>query len=359
MSREILMPQVASDMTEADVVAWLVEPGDPFEAGDVLLEIETEKSTVEIEAPAAGVLTEILVPAGKSNVAVGTLLAQFEESTEGTQSDPEAPDEKNVEAAPPPSAESLEADTTDSTEEDSAPPPPESRPPATALAKRIADRSGIDLEGLRGTGPHGRVTRDDVQRGNQDAGGLALREIAGDSHPGMQPIGSTLELTFQCRAEALVETMDRLDSISQGEAGGSAVGDIVLRAVEHAGLSVPAFFSGPGTADHEPQQSIRVITQLPAHPEAHHLSGADLLVVQLGDMGMDMVRWGPVSPQFPRILGVGSPREAPIARDGNIHCGQVLSLHLAVDSQIVAADAAAAWANAVRASIEAPLTLLL
>ena len=359
MSREILMPQVASDMTEADVVSWLVELGDPFEAGDVLLEIETEKSTVEIEAPAAGALTEILVPEGTSNVAVGTLLAQFEERAEDAHAEAEAAAEKNVQTPPPPAAESPKTDAAESTSEKSATPPLESRPTATALARRIADRSGIDLEGLRGTGPHGRVTRDDVQRGNQDSEGLAPFEVADDLSPGMQRVGPTLELTFECRAEALVDTLDRLHFVSQGEDAGSTVQQIVLRAVEHAGLSVPGFFSKPGGTGDASQQSIRVLTELPSRPEANLLSPADLLVVQLGYPGVDMVRWGPVSPLCPRILGVGSPREAPVARDGSILCGRVLNLHLAVDPNIVATDAAAEWANAVRASIEAPLTLLL
>ena len=68
---EIRMPEVAADMTEADVVGWLAAEGDPITQGDILFEIETDKSTVEVEAPATGVLTEIRVPAGQAGVAVG------------------------------------------------------------------------------------------------------------------------------------------------------------------------------------------------------------------------------------------------------------------------------------------------
>ncbi|MAJ61708.1 MAG: hypothetical protein CBC48_18365 [bacterium TMED88] len=358
MSREILMPQVASDMTEADVVAWLVRPGDRFEAGDLLLEIETEKSTVEIEAPAAGALAEILVPAGTPNVAVGTLLAHFEESAEAAEIDGEGAAAENTEAA---SASETEPDLNDlgeSTEEDAARLAPESRPPATALARRLADRSGVNLEGLRGSGPHGRVTRDDVERRNDDSGALQSAEPKLDSGPGMEGTGFSLELTIQCQADALTETLDRLHSISRGEGSASPIRDIILRAVEHAGLSVPAFFS-PRTTGEAAPDAIRVIAELPSGSEANPPSQADLLVVELGQPGLNMVRWGPVSPQFPRILGVGSPREAALVRDGDVRCGQVLNLHLAVDPKIVPPDVAAEWANAVRESIEAPLTLLL
>ncbi|MCH2184457.1 E3 binding domain-containing protein, partial [Myxococcota bacterium] len=259
MSREILMPQVASDMTEADVVAWLVEPGDPFEAGDVLLEIETEKSTVEIEAPATGALTEILVPAGTSNVAVGTLLARLEEAATASGTNDPEPDAETPHSASPSSAEDALEGLEPSAVETATALPREARPPATALARRIADRSGVDLEGLQGTGPHGRVTRDDVERGGGDSEGLRFRrDSQSDSGRAKQSVGSSLELIVQCRAEALVETMDRLNSIAQGDPESSPIRDIILRAVDQAAHSVPAFF-GSGATENPPQHGFRVV----------------------------------------------------------------------------------------------------
>ena len=74
MPIEIRMPRPAPEIEEADLIAWLVEPGAEIALGDPILEIETEKSTLEIESPCAGQLQEILVPPGSLSVPVGTLL---------------------------------------------------------------------------------------------------------------------------------------------------------------------------------------------------------------------------------------------------------------------------------------------
>ena len=80
MATEIRMPEFAADMTEADLLSWLVKPGDQVEAGELIAEIETEKSTVEFESPVSGRLLEIRVPEGTNGVQVGTVLALVEES---------------------------------------------------------------------------------------------------------------------------------------------------------------------------------------------------------------------------------------------------------------------------------------
>jgi pyruvate/2-oxoglutarate dehydrogenase complex dihydrolipoamide acyltransferase (E2) component len=90
MTIDIRMPEIAADVTEADVLAWLVAPGEAVQAGDVLLEIETDKSTVEIESPATGVLSEILVGDDTQGVAVGTLLARLQPTDATTAQSREA-----------------------------------------------------------------------------------------------------------------------------------------------------------------------------------------------------------------------------------------------------------------------------
>ena len=85
MPIEIRMPRPAPEIEEADLVAWLVEPGAEIALGDPILEIETEKSTLEIESPCAGQLQEILVPPGSLGVPVGTLLGLIEPSETDTE----------------------------------------------------------------------------------------------------------------------------------------------------------------------------------------------------------------------------------------------------------------------------------
>ena len=74
------MPELGSDMTEADLVQWLVAEGDTIAAGDLIAEIETDKATVEYESPLSGVIVELCVAAPATGVKVGELIARIEES---------------------------------------------------------------------------------------------------------------------------------------------------------------------------------------------------------------------------------------------------------------------------------------
>ena len=78
MAVEVRMPAYSESMEEADVVGWLVAPGDSVNEGDPIAEIETDKATGELEAPASGVISEILVAEGSQGVKVGALLARIE-----------------------------------------------------------------------------------------------------------------------------------------------------------------------------------------------------------------------------------------------------------------------------------------
>ena len=78
MPIEIRMPRLADSMTEGTVVAWRVREGESVTAGEVIAEIEVDKTTVELKAPDAGTLTAIVVPAGSEKVEVGAVLAILE-----------------------------------------------------------------------------------------------------------------------------------------------------------------------------------------------------------------------------------------------------------------------------------------
>ena len=80
MTTEFTMPMLGEVMEEGRIVAWLKKEGDTVEQGEIVMEVETEKATYEIESPASGVLKEILVPEGET-AAVNTLLAEVPQST--------------------------------------------------------------------------------------------------------------------------------------------------------------------------------------------------------------------------------------------------------------------------------------
>jgi pyruvate dehydrogenase E2 component (dihydrolipoamide acetyltransferase) len=183
------IPKVGLVMEEVKVVRWLKNVGDSVAAGEPLLEVETEKSVVEIEAAATGRLTEILMQAD-SRAAVGDQVAWIESA--------EAQDAGITVAARTPDPETVAA--TSST-------PPATPPTAamaardgerhavrirsTPVARKLATERGIDLGGITGTGPGGRVQLDDVQRAI-DAPRLQAPRLAKPSAQSLPPLRRAL-----------------------------------------------------------------------------------------------------------------------------------------------------------------------
>ena len=173
MTTELTMPQMGYDMQEGTVVRWLKAEGSNVEIGEPVAEIETDKAVVEFESYAEGVLQKILVNEG-TTVPVGEVIAIVGEDSEvvGTTAEPESPapvaepelTEEETHAAIPLGAASIPP--SDGTETPAEPEEPNEsrRVLATPVARQIAAEAGIDLGAVEGTGPGGRVTKDDVQR---------------------------------------------------------------------------------------------------------------------------------------------------------------------------------------------------
>ena len=184
MPIEILMPALSPTMTEGNLANWKKKEGDKVKAGDVIAEIETDKATMEVEAVDEGVLGKILVAAGTENVKVNEAIALLLEDGEdkkalesykvkgnlappakGEETEKEAPGQKSEEvkseAAPQPKVEPQKAVSQDL------------RIKASPLAKRISQQEGVDLRNIKGSGPHGRVLKEDVLGAMKDGiGGL-------------------------------------------------------------------------------------------------------------------------------------------------------------------------------------------
>ena len=183
MPIEIEMPKLSDTMTEGTLVRWIKKVGDTVAVGDVLAEVETDKATMEMEAFDDGVLTEIYVKDGEK-VLIGqklALLSEKDEKSGSTATKPsQAKDTTQEQAAKPKAApaEELEATTqrptadaetepsTDQAANDAQrntlEPTAGSRIKASPLAKKIAAEMGVDLARLQGSGPAGRIVRDDV-----------------------------------------------------------------------------------------------------------------------------------------------------------------------------------------------------
>ena len=159
MPIEIKMPALSPTMEEGTLAKWLVKPGDEIRSGDIMAEIETDKATMEFEAVDEGTLVSIAVEEGTENVSVGTVIAVLAEEGEDADADTAA-------AAPTPAPAP-------------AAPPSNDGPAATPTARKLAEASGIDLNTITGTGPNGKITKDDVEA----AGGTSAHAPAPSPAP--------------------------------------------------------------------------------------------------------------------------------------------------------------------------------
>ncbi len=179
MATELTMPQMGYDMQEGTVLRWLKGEGDAVANGEPIAEIETDKAVVEFESYAEGVLHRIIVPAG-TTVPVGEPIALVGAQDEtfdavyGTASDegPTIPVDVDADEATPSAAIPMPPASSDIATEElhvaelepevEEPPLAASPLRASPIARRIADERGIDITKVQGTGPGGRVVKDDV-----------------------------------------------------------------------------------------------------------------------------------------------------------------------------------------------------
>ena len=181
MAIEVQMPKLGLTMEEGTVVDWLKAEGDAVEEGEPLFVLETDKLTLEAEAPASGTLGQILITAG-TTVATGTAVGLIYPAGEETAPPPEI--RKDPERAPA-----------------------ASKPRVTPVARRLAEQAGLDIGALEGTGPGGRVTSGDVERA------LALIQEEGAG----QPSGAELQ-DVTTRAKRTVKASPRARRLAE-EAG--------------------------------------------------------------------------------------------------------------------------------------------
>ncbi|MGR3547565.1 MAG: biotin/lipoyl-containing protein, partial [Roseovarius sp.] len=168
MATEILMPALSPTMEEGTLAKWLVKEGDTVSAGDLLAEIETDKATMEFEAVDEGVVGKLLVAEGTEGVKVNTPIAVMLDEGESASDISSAPAKAEAPATKPAEAEAeAEAAPQSATAAKPAPAAPKSgdgaRIFASPLARRIAADKGIDLAGITGSGPHGRIVKADVE----------------------------------------------------------------------------------------------------------------------------------------------------------------------------------------------------
>ncbi|MFZ4125322.1 MAG: pyruvate dehydrogenase complex dihydrolipoamide acetyltransferase [Rickettsiales bacterium] len=427
MPIEILMPALSPTMTEGNLAKWNKKEGDKVKAGDVIAEIETDKATMEVEAVDEGTIGKIVIPAGTEGVKVNEVIALLLEDGE----DKKALDAWKPKAAPkkeePKAAAAAPASAAPTAAPTAAPAAPVLAPRAPAapvvsqrntgervvaspLAKRIAKQRGINLSNLIGTGPHGRVTKIDVDSAVSGGGGKIVRnptEFVQIPNNNMRKvIAKRLQeskqtvphfyLTIEVEIDTLLEARQQLNehATAQSKDGKPpyklSVNDMVIRAtalalrdmpacnvswyddaiVQYQNVDISVAVATDGglitpiirNADQKslPQISAEM-KELAARARENKLKpeefqGGGFSVSNLGMYGIKNFQ-AIINPPQACILAVGAGEEVVRVREGSVVAVNVMSLTLSVDHRAVDGALGAQYLQALKRYIEQPVLM--
>jgi pyruvate dehydrogenase E2 component (dihydrolipoamide acetyltransferase) len=426
MTISILMPALSPTMTEGKLAKWHVKEGDVVKAGQVLCEIETDKATMEVEAVDEGTIGKLLIAEGTENVAVNTPIAILLEEGEDASAAKNAGGVPAAKPAPAPKAEAPKAEAKPAAP---APAPKPAAPAAPAksndggrifaspLARRMAEQAGLDLSRIKGSGPNGRIVKDDVEsaaKGGQakaapmaGAPRAAAPQIARSREDTLVPHTNIRKviakrmteskqniphfyLTVDCRIDALLDARRQLNGKS--EKIRVSVNDLIIKA---AGVTlrdypdVNASWSDEGLVMHGGVDvSVAVATDrgliTPIVKDADmkglaHISeemrdlakraregklrldefqGGSMTVSNLGMYGIKQFA-AIINPPQSCILAVGAGEERVIVVKGQTVVANMMSVTLAVDHRVVDGARGAEWLRSFKDYVERPATMLL
>jgi pyruvate dehydrogenase E2 component (dihydrolipoamide acetyltransferase) len=228
---EFKLPDLGEGLTEGEIARWLVAEGQDVAEDEPLVEIQTDKTTVEIPSPAAGKVARILVGEGET-VPVGTVLVVIGDGASAVGDEQPRSDEapqKQAAAASRPSSQGLAPGRG-----------PAGRVRATPLVRRLAQELGVDLESLDGSGPQGRITEEDVRAAASGAKATAGRAPAPDEGR-REPLRGVRRLiaAHVARAHAEVPPVTWVEECDFGAVDMKRIVPLTLKAVAEALREVP------------------------------------------------------------------------------------------------------------------------
>jgi pyruvate dehydrogenase E2 component (dihydrolipoyllysine-residue acetyltransferase) len=388
---DLLVPQLSSTMETARVVRWLKRPGDRIRIGEAVVEVETDKSTMEVESPANGVLTEILVTEGQEVAVAGALacLCASEDSVPST-----------VTVAFPDAATALSGTATalsDTAAFAAVEPTPTARAPqaaavserilASPLARRLAAEAGLDLRAVQGSGPNSRIRKRDVLRMKSLAGAGAVMRTDTSSPTLARPVSpmrariaetvsasrklipsynldrwvetsclaaaqaqfaagasgdriTFTDMLLQALADTLSQTPAMLDRWLEGASQPSIISsrtiDIGLVVALEQGLMIPTLGD---LANKDLADIARTRRQAVERARAGRLTSMDtapasMTLSNLGKSGVDRFE-AIISPGQSSILAVGREHERALASGGRLYAARGVNLTLSVDHRLI------------------------
>lgn len=431
MPTEILMPALSPTMEEGTLAKWLVKEGDTLSSGDVMCEIETDKATMEFEAVDEGVIGKILIAEGTEGVKVNAAIAILLE-------DGESADDIGAQSAAPAPASAPKAEAPAAAEAPKAAPAPAaaksdgSRLFASPLARRIAEQKGLDLSQIKGSGPHGRIVKADIENATQTAApkAAAAATAPSASAPAAMATGPSSDTVAKMYADREYEEITlngmrktiaarlteakqtvphfylrrdiQLDALmafraqlnKQLEPRGVklSVNDFIIKACALALQEVPdanAVWAGDKVFKLKPSDvavavaiegglftpvlkdaEMKSLSALSAEMKdlaarardrklaPHEYQGGSFAISNLGMFGIDNFD-AVINPPHGAILAVGVGSKKPVVgADGELAIATVMSVTLSVDHRVIDGALGAELLNAIKANLEAPMTML-
>ena len=413
MATTIVMPQMGYDMREGTVVRWRKQEGEAVSRGEVIAEIETDKATVEMEAYSGGILSKIVVEEGKT-VPVGELIAVIGEPGETLPPIEELQGKEDVPTAAPTEQAVAESKAEAATTAPApAKPAPSTEKRATPIARRLAREKGIDLTTVSGTGPGGRITEADIVSYEKSGGEAPAPPTAAPAAPQVLS-GGKVELSRMRRAIAKVTVQSKREAphfyvtseIDMSEAmsvraqlnetlGGDirvSVNDLIVKATAlalvtypnfnasfqedhlqlHAnlnigiaialeqGLIVPAVSDCQNKSLAEIAKASRDLIQRAQNGtlRAEEYTGGTLSISNLGMFDVESFA-AIIFPPNAAVLAVGTVKEQPVVRDGQIVIAQTMKATVSVDHRVADGAEGARFLMEVKKNLEQPVRLLL
>jgi len=425
MPIELKMPALSPTMEEGTLAKWLVKEGDSVAAGDLLAEIETDKATMEFEAVDEGTIEKILVAEGTDEVKVGTVIALI--AGEGEQAGSKAPAPPAAkQAEPAPQAPTPDAPKPASAATPSAPPQPKAdlgdRIKASPLARRLAEQKGVDLAGLTGSGPGGRIVKADIDGSSAKAApARAAAPPAASAAPAPAPAYGApdipheavklsnmrktiarrlteskqhvphIYLTVDIRLDALLKLRSELNASLEPRGVKLSVNDLLIKALAASLIEVPECnvqYTGDQLLTFK-RADISVAVSIPNGLITPIVKGADTKPVSaiatemkdlagraregklqpeeyqggtasLSNMGMYGIKQfeAVINPPQGMIMAIGAGEKRPYVVDDSLQIATVMSATGSFDHRAIDGADGARMMQAFKRLVEAPLGML-
>jgi pyruvate dehydrogenase E2 component (dihydrolipoamide acetyltransferase) len=439
MPVDVLMPQLSPTMTEGRLSNWVKKEGDAVKVGEIIAEVETDKATMEVEAIEDGILAKFFATPG-ADIPVGTPIAVITVDDEKLPADytptskAAAPAAEAPKAAAPAAAPAPATAPAVSAAPKAAPAPAPKAAPVAAvtlpvvseggvkaspLARKLAEQAGIPLAAIRGTGPGGRIIKEDVEHakrygtGGAGAGsgfGLPATAPRADSTvthtPMRKAIARRLQeskqtvphfyLTVDVRMDALMQARAQLNDMAPKGADGNpayklTVNDFIIKASAMAlakypdanaswyddamykygsvDVSVAVAIDGGlitpilKAADQKPlpalSNEMKDLAKLARagklQPEQYQ--GGTFSVSNLGMYGIKHFD-AIINPPQSAILACGAAEERAVVQNGQLATATVMSLTLSVDHRVIDGALGADVLSAIKGYLEQPITMM-